>query len=141
MNLKSLYILILALSSSMFSQTITVDNTTNSPAQLVDLLLVNSCVTVSNIAISSNQSVAYFNKNGSAFPINEGIIIRNGLAMNTQGNYSNNATLSSQINTNTDAYLQSISNSTGQSSTITDVAFLEFDFIPVSNSFSFDFWN
>ena len=139
MNLKSLYILILALSSSVFSQTITVDNTTNSPAQLVDLLLVNSCVTVSNIAISSNQSVAYFNKNGSAFPINEGIIIRNGLALNTQGNYSNNATLSSQINTNTDAYLQTISNSTGQSSTITDVAFLEFDFIPVSNSFSFDF--
>ena len=91
MNLKSLYILILALSSSVFSQTITIDNTTNTPAQLVDLLLVNSCVTVSNIAISSNQSVAYFNKNGSAFPINEGIIIRNGLALNTQGIYSNNA--------------------------------------------------
>ena len=139
MNLKSLYILILALSSSVFSQTITIDNTTNTPAQLVDLLLLNSCISVSNISISSNQSVAYFNKNGSAFPINEGVIIRNGLALNTQGNYINNATLSSQINTNTDAYLQTISNSTGQSSTITDVAFLEFDFTPVSNSFSFDF--
>jgi gliding motility-associated-like protein len=139
MNLKPLYILLLALSSSVFSQTITIDNTTNTPAQLVDLLLVNSCVSVSNIAISSNQSVAYFNKNGSTFPINEGIIIRNGLVLNTQGNYVNNSTLSSQINTNTDAYLQTISNNSGQSSTITDVAFLEFDFIPVSNSFSFDF--
>jgi len=139
MNIKPLYYLLLALSSSVFSQTITIDNTTNTPAQLVDLLLVNSCVSVSNIAISSNQSVAYFNKNGSTFPINEGIIIRNGLVLNTQGNYVNNTTLSSQINTNTDAFLQTISNNSGQSSTITDVAFLEFDFIPVSNSFSFDF--
>jgi gliding motility-associated-like protein len=139
MNIKPLYYLLLALSSSVFSQTITIDNVTNTPAQLVDLLLVNSCVSVSNIAISSNQSVAYFNKNGSTFPINEGIIIRNGLVLNTQGNYVNNSTLSSQINTNTDAYLQTISNNSGQSSTITDVAFLEFDFIPVSNSFSFDF--
>lgn len=139
MNIKPLYYLLLALSSSVFSQTITIDNTTNTPAQLVDLLLVNSCVSVSNIAISSNQSVAYFNKNGSAFPINEGIIIRNGLVLNTQGNYVNNSTLSSQINTNTDAYLQTISNNSGQSSIITDVAFLEFDFVPVSNSFSFDF--
>ena len=139
MNLKALYILLLALSSSVFSQTITIDNTTNTPAQLVDLLLVNSCISVSNIAISSNQSVAYFNKNGSTFPINEGIIIRNGLVLNTQGIYVNNSTLSSQINTNTDAYLQNISNNSGQSSTIIDVAFLEFDFIPVSNSFSFDF--
>jgi gliding motility-associated-like protein len=139
MNIKPLYYLLLALSSSVFSQTVTIDNVTNTPAQLVDLLLVNSCVSVSNIAISSNQSVAYFNKNGSTFPINEGIIIRNGLALNTQGNYVNNSTLSSQINTNTDAYLQNVSNNSGQSSTITDVAFLEFDFIPVSNSFSFDF--
>jgi gliding motility-associated-like protein len=139
MNIKPLYYLLLALSSSVFSQTITIDNVTNTPAQLVDLLLVNSCVSVSNIAISSNQSVAYFNKNGSTFPINEGIIIRNGLVLDTQGNYVNNSTLSSQINTNTDAYLQTISNNSGQSSTITDVAFLEFDFIPVSNSFSFDF--
>ncbi len=139
MSLKNIYFLLLALSSSVFSQTITVDNTTNTPAQLVDLLLVNSCVSVSNIAISSNQSVAYFNKNGSTFPINEGIIIRNGLALNTQGNYINNATLSSQINTNTDTYLQTLSSNSGQSSAITDVAFLEFDFTPVSNSFSFDF--
>lgn len=122
-----------------FSQTITVDNTTNSPAQLVDLLLGNSCVEVSNISISSNQSVAYFNRNASSFPINEGIIIRNGIALNTQGLYSNGPDLSSIINTNTDAFLQNLSNNSGQSAPITDVAFLEFDFIPISNSFSFDF--
>jgi gliding motility-associated-like protein len=139
MNLRKIFFLLLATSVGVFSQTITINNTSNSPAQLVDLLLLNSCVSVSNIAISSNQSVAYFNKNGSTFPINEGIIIRNGLVLNTQGNYINNAALSSQINTNTDAFLQNISNNSGQTSTITDVAFLEFDFIPISNSFSFDF--
>ena len=139
MNLRKIFFLLLATSVGVFSQTITINNTSNSPAQLVDLLLLNSCVSVSNIAISSNQSVAYFNKNGSTFPINEGIIIRNGLVLNTQGNYINNAALSSQINTNTDSFLQTISNNSGQTSTITDVAFLEFDFIPISNSFSFDF--
>lgn len=137
--MKNFLYLFLLFSAASFSQTITVDNTTNSPAQLVDLLLGNSCVEVSNISISSNQSVAYFNRNASSFPINEGIIIRNGLAINTQGPYVNNANLSSQINTDTDAFLQNLSNSSGQSAPITDVAFLEFDFIPISNSFSFDF--
>lgn len=126
------------LSTSLFSQTITVDNTTNSPAQLVNLLLGNSCVEVSNISVSSTQSVAYFNRNTSSFPINEGIIIRNGVAVNSQGQYSN-TNLSTQINTSGDAYLQNLSNASGQTAAITDVAFLEFDFIPLSSTFSFDF--
>ena len=136
--IKILHILLL-FSAVSFSQTITVDNTTNSPADLVNLLLGNSCVEVSNISISSNQSVAYFNRNASAFPINEGIIIRNGIALNTQGPYVNDANLSSLINTDTDTFLQNLSNNSGQTAPITDVAFLEFDFIPISNSFSFDF--
>ena len=135
---KITYIFAILFSTSLFSQTITVDNTTNSPAQLVDLLLGNSCVEVSNISISSAQSVAYFNRNASSFPINEGIIIRNGAAINTQGQYLN-TNLSTQINTNSDVYLQNLSNSSGQTAAITDVAFLEFDFIPLSNTFNFNF--
>lgn len=133
-----LFIFAFLYSTYIFSQGITVDNTTNSPAQLVDLLLGNSCVEVSNISVSSTQSVAYFNQNGSAFPITEGVIIRNGAAINTQGLY-NNTNLSTQINTNGDLYLQNLSNSSGQTAAITDVAFLEFDFIPLSNTFSFNF--
>lgn len=121
-----------------YSQTITVDDTTNSPAQLVNLLLGNSCVEVSNISISSPQSVAYFNKNGSVFPINEGIIIRNGVANYSAGAYTGN-NLNSQINSINDPYLQNLSNSSGQMGSITDVAFLEFDFVPLSSKFSFDF--
>ena len=120
-----------------WSQTITVDDTSFSPQQMVDLLLSSSCSTNSNVNISSNQSVAYFNGNGSVFPITEGIIIRNGIAQNTTGPYTGN-NLSSQVSTNTDIDLQNISNQAGQSTTITDVAFLEFDFIPQSANFSFN---
>jgi len=122
----------------LFSQAITVDNTTNSPAQLVDLLLGNSCVEVSNISVSSTQSVAYFNQNGSTFPISEGIIIRNGVATFTQGPYTG-ANLSSSVTNSGDAFLQNLSDNNGGSSPIVNAEYLEFDFIPLSNSFSFDF--
>lgn len=120
------------------SQTITVNDSGVTPQGLVDLLLASSCATNSNISISSSQSVAYFNSNGSTFPITEGIIIRSGIAANSQGIYTGNG-LDSQVNTNGDADLQNISDQTGQSSTITDVAFLEFDFVPSSTNFAFDF--
>ena len=136
--MNKIYSIWLFFSVFSFSQTITVDNTSNSPAQLVNLLLGNSCLQVSNISISSNQSVAYFNRNGSAFPINEGIIIRNGRATDTQGAYSG-SNLSSTITTGGDAYLQSLSNANGGVKPIVDVEYLEFDFTPISNSFSFNF--
>jgi gliding motility-associated-like protein len=122
----------------LFSQAITVDNTTNSPAQLVDLLLGNSCVEVSNISVSSTQAVAYFNQNGSSFPISEGIIIRNGVAAFTQGPYMG-TNLSSAVNAPGDAFLQNLSDANGGTSPIVNAEYLEFDFIPLSNSFSFNF--
>ena len=120
------------------SQEIIVDDTVFSSELLVDLLLNNSCATSSNINVSSTQSIAYFNSNGSSFPIDEGIIIRSGVAINSQGNYTGN-NLSSQLNSNSDVDLEDISNQTGQSVNITDTAFLEFDFIPYSSNFTFDF--
>ena len=129
---------ILWMGTTMNAQTISVDDSGFTPQQLVDLLLSTSCVTNSNISISSNQSVAYFNGNGSAFPIAEGIVIRSGIAANSAGLYTGND-LDSQVNTNGDADLQAISDAIGQDATITDVAFLEFDFTPASTNFSFDF--
>jgi gliding motility-associated-like protein len=131
-------VLFLLIFKSINAQTITVDDTGFSPQQLVDLLLSTSCATTSNINVSSTQSVAYFNGNGSVFPIGEGIIIRNGIAANTAGLYTN-TNLSSEVNTNGDPDLQAISDATGQPAVITDVAFLEFDFVPSSTQFSFDF--
>ncbi|TVZ54974.1 gliding motility-associated-like protein [Lutibacter sp. Hel_I_33_5] len=130
-------IAILCFCNSGFSQ-VTVNDSNLSSQGMVDLLLSNSCATRSNISVSSNQSVAYFSNNGSNFPLNEGIIIRNGIATHTQGIYTGN-NLNSQLNTNSDADLQTLSNQSNQPAQITDVAFLEFDFTPSSTNFSFNF--
>ncbi|MBL4643893.1 MAG: choice-of-anchor L domain-containing protein, partial [Flavobacteriaceae bacterium] len=121
----------------LFAQTITVDATRN-PNDLVNLLVGNSCAAISNVQISSNQSVAYFNQNGSSFPINEGVIIRSGIASYTQGSYTGN-NLDTQVNTNSDVDLQQISINSGQVAQITDAAFLEFDFVPPATNFNFNF--
>uniref|UniRef100_UPI00404A9BC4 choice-of-anchor L domain-containing protein n=1 Tax=Flavobacterium sp. TaxID=239 RepID=UPI00404A9BC4 len=132
------YLWLLLFSVIGFGQQIQVTNDQFSNSELVDLLLGNSCTEVSNISTSSTSSVAYFNRNNSAFPIEEGIVIRNGDALLSGGPFTNE-NLSSQINTDTDAFLQFLSNQSGQQNPVTDVAFLQFDFIPLSNSFSFDF--
>mgnify|MGYP001617971504 CR=1 FL=1 len=122
------------------SQTITVTDNSHNATDLVNLLLGNSCVEVSNISISSPQSVAYFNQNGSAFPIAEGVILRSGIATHTQGTYTGNNLSGIASGGGTDAFLQNLSNSSsGTTTPILDLAFLEFDFVPVSSAFSFNF--
>lgn len=138
--MKKIIHILLLFSAVSFSQTITVDNTTNSPADLVNLLLGNSCVAVSNISISSNQSVGYFNQNGSSFPINQGIILRSGNILDTQGLYTGSNLSTTASGGGADAFLQNLSNtSSGTTSALTDLSFLQFDFVPISSSFSFDF--
>jgi gliding motility-associated-like protein len=124
--------------TGIIAQSIRIDDSSRDAYQLVQLLLKNSCTTASNVSISSSKSTAYFNNNDSAFPIKEGVIIRNGIAKYTEGKYTGN-NLSSQLNNNSDSDLQKISNSAGQDTPITDVAYLEFDFVPLSSKFSFNF--
>ena len=138
--MKKIIHFLLLFSAVSYAQTITVDNTTNSPTDLVNLLLGNSCVAVSNISISSNQAVGYFNQNGSSFPISEGIILRSGNVLDTQGLYTGSNLSTTATGGGTDAFLQNLSNtSSGTTSTLTDLSFLQFDFVPISSSFSFDF--
>lgn len=131
-------LLSIASSKSLVSQSILVDDKNYTANSLVDLLVSNNCVTTSNFNLSSNQSVAYFNNNNSNFPIQEGIIIRNGVAKNSEGKFLNNK-LSSQINSDIDEDLNEISNNSGQNSRVTDIAFLSFDFISQSSEFDFNF--
>lgn len=138
--MKKIIHFLLLFSAVSYAQTITVDNTTNSPTDLVNLLLGNSCVAVSNISISSNQAVGYFNQNGSSFPISEGIILRSGNVLDTQGLYTGSNLSTTATGGGTDAFLQNLSNtSSGTTSALTDLSFLQFDFVPISSSFSFDF--
>jgi len=120
------------------AQTIVVDDTSYNSEQLAKLLAPNPCTQISNTSISSDKSVAYFHKNNADFPIFEGVIIRSGIATYSQGAYTN-SNLSSQVSTNGDPQLQAISNSSGQNSTITDVAYLEFDFVSPTSDFNFNF--
>lgn len=126
-----------SLNAHLSAQTVSVD-ISNTPAQLVDMLMDGSCSVRSNQRISSPQSVGAFYNNNSNFPISEGVVIRNGKVMLTQGAYTGQG-LSSQVSTNSDSDLQEISNNSGQIATITDVGYLEFDFVPNGNNFNFNF--
>ncbi|RXG19144.1 gliding motility-associated-like protein [Leeuwenhoekiella aestuarii] len=105
---------------------------------LVNQLFNDACAEVSNISISATQAGGIFNNNGGAFPLANGVVLRTGNAQFTAGPYTD-TNLSTQLNTNNDAYLQSLNEATGNGAQIEETTFLEFDFIPLSSNFSFDF--
>lgn len=133
-----LFIIIFSSCSTIFGQGIIVDDDSYDAMGLAELLLTNSCTEIEDASFSSSNSVAYFDANGSDFPLSEGVIIRTGTASFSEGIYTGD-NLSSQENDNSDPDLEAINNASGQPSDITDVAFLEYDFIPLSDSFNFDF--
>ncbi|MDX9791438.1 MAG: choice-of-anchor L domain-containing protein, partial [Candidatus Kapabacteria bacterium] len=114
---------------------------------VTDILLSSTCATVSNITYStgsnfgSTNGIGYFNKNGSTFNFEDGIILSTGNAANAQG--PNSSTLSDgSANTTTwggDADLQAILAAQGVTGILSNATKLEFDFIPVTNTISFNF--
>ncbi|MGB5942503.1 MAG: choice-of-anchor L domain-containing protein [Leeuwenhoekiella sp.] len=135
--MKKITLLLLLFTAFAGAQTVSVDNN-KTPEELVGLLLDNGCLDVTNINYSSAESVAQFDNNGGVFPMKEGVLIRSGQAALTGGPYTGEG-LSSEINKNTNAYLADLNAQSGQSTKITDVAHLEFEFVPLSGNFSFDF--
>ncbi|WP_343329716.1 choice-of-anchor L domain-containing protein [Polaribacter staleyi] len=128
----------LIITTSLFSQTVSIDDTSYTEEQLANQLIENTCISKSNFIISSNKSVANFNNNGGSFPIRKGIIIRNGIAKQTEGSFTD-TNLSSKISSNGDSDLQTINEQEGGVSNITDVAFLKFNFTPISKIISFNY--
>lgn len=138
MSPKIFYFFLL-LSCFGYSQTVSVDDSTYSATDLANLLLNGSCIDPENVSYSSAQSAAYFNNNGGTFPLSEGIIIRSGIASHTAGMYTD-TNLSSSINNINDPDLDAIADAvSGQNGFITDTAFLQFDFTPISSDFNFNF--
>lgn len=129
---------LILLSFNGYAQGIIVDDTGYSSQALAELLVNDGCVDIQNSSRSSSAAVAYFNSNGSDFPIEEGVIIRTGRAKYSEGTYTG-SNLSSSLNNNSDPFLEDLNNSEGQPTDITDVAFLEFDFVPLSHNFEFNF--
>ncbi|MBF4493622.1 T9SS type B sorting domain-containing protein [Flavobacterium sp. MR2016-29] len=135
----TLFLLLLFYSTISLSQGIVVDTTTLTIPELIrEELMQNACANENNFKFSSHLGIGKFTSTNPNFPISEGIIIRNGIAKYTEGNYTGNNE-SSQLNTANDSDLQVISDSNGQIVPITDVSFVQFDFTPLSSNFSFEF--
>ena len=138
MKTKS-FILFFLLTLKSFSQGIVVDTTSLSIPELVHTVLMpNSCSNETNFVYSSQSGIGKFTNSNPLFPFPNGIIIRNGIAKYTEGIYTG-LNQSSQLTNLGDPDLQIISNSSLQTGAVTDVGFIQFDFTPISSSFSFDF--
>jgi len=134
-----LFLFLLFFSALSFSQGMVVDTTTLGIPELIrQELMQNACANESNFKFSSHQGIGKFTSNNPNFPISSGIIIRNGIAKYTEGSYTG-SNESSQLNTAIDADLQVVSDNNGQIVPITDVSYVQFDFTPLSSTFSFDF--
>ncbi|MDP5043601.1 MAG: choice-of-anchor L domain-containing protein, partial [Leeuwenhoekiella sp.] len=137
--LRLILCLIALVSLSLNAQQVTVSNP-RPAGELVDLLFNDSCAEISNVSISSIQAAGSFSNNGGAFPLANGVVLRTGVATLTGGAYTGNtADLSSELNTNSDTYLQNLNDASGSGAQINETSFLEFNFTPLSSNFSFDF--
>lgn len=133
-----------------------------SDEQLVkDVLMTgDECSVFSNIKSNRKSGVAYFNKNGTDFPFSEGLLLSTGYADTAPGptRYVSSAQFiggetnrdSGEIGTGSDPDLDNaiplenieinIGNETFEIlETRYDATYIEFDYIPFSDSISFDF--
>lgn len=126
------------------SNFVTVSQNQYSIEELVrDVLIDIQCVEIYNITWSAgplDAGIGYFEKNNSTFPVDAGIVMQCGNAMQaggpnvgmpmSTGNWGGDAQLLS--------YIQSIGFDPGINS-YNDVSKIEFDFVPLAPTMSFDF--
>lgn len=126
-----------------FSQ-ITVTQT-QTPQQLVDNVLTGNGVIITNVTYNYSNpdaqnvqtTIGYFNNNGTAFPITEGVIMGTGdvslaVGPNTTGSSTNNNGVASPDPSDPD--LAAIG-----TATINNECILEFDFIPAGDTIVFNY--
>ncbi|MEC3907587.1 choice-of-anchor L domain-containing protein [Tamlana sp. 2201CG12-4] len=125
----------------MFSQQISIDDSVDLPSLIQDNL-VDGCVDISNISSPVNgnssgfSSYAYFERNGSNFPFERGIMLSTGGAT-SGGNALTTPTLSEGSNTwGSDPDLEA---ALGSSNSYVNATAIEFDFISISNQFQFNY--
>ena len=124
---------------------IVVDNTTQTPEELVQNVLVGTGVTVSNVQFNASVPLAqavqtqcgYYDATGTTFPIPEGLVLATGDAQvcvgpNNSGSSTNNNGVAVDPN---DLDLAQI----GSPFTMNNEAILEFDFIPTGDSIVFNY--
>lgn len=146
MKKNSLILTLAVLFTTAFtgSAQIAVDNTTQTPEQLVQNVLVGTGVVVSNIEFNYSVPLAqttqtqcgYFDATGTTFPITEGLILGSGdvtlaIGPNNSPSATNNNGVAPDPN---DPDLNAIS-----TTTINNEAILEFDFVPSGDSVVFNY--
>lgn len=114
-------------------------NTNGSPQWLIENVLLGNGVSATNISFQGDSSVqvAFFDKNNSNSPLTSGILMTTGnvnLAPGSPGNFQGNAGLD-LANGSSDGDLQSLVGG----STTNDAVILEFDFVPLGDSVSFNY--
>lgn len=111
---------------------------------VTDVLIQNECANISNITFktgtdfNSVNGIGYFNKNGSSFPFNEGIILSSGNALSAPGPKSGTQMAGSSAWVG-DADLAAILTEQGITANTVNASIIEFDFFAISNSISFNF--
>lgn len=142
---KLLLLILLLLSTIGFSQPITVSATSYTVPQLVNNVLINSpCVSATNITWStgsnfgSSNGIGFFQNSNPNFPMNSGVILSTGNAMNAPG--PNTSTLNDgSLAWPGDTDLEATLAASGIPMVSKNASVLEFDFTPLSPNFSFDF--
>lgn len=144
--MKKLLLFVLFLLSTVgFSQPITVSSTSYTVPQLVNNVLINSpCVSATNITwrtgtdFSSSNGIGFFQNTNPAFPMQSGVVLSTGNAMNAPGP---NTTLLNDGSASWpgDANLEATLAAAGITMVSKNATVLEFDFTPISPNFSFDF--
>lgn len=132
-------LLLLFLTTAASAQYIQVDDTYTAQRLVENVLINNSCASISNVSVSgirdSSQSYGYFSGAGTTFPFANGIILSTGKARGAIGPNTSLLDDGSDRSWGGDRDLEvalNINNSV-------NATVLEFDFIPLSNSISFDY--
>nr|WP_294781513.1 T9SS type B sorting domain-containing protein [uncultured Flavobacterium sp.] len=140
--LKSLFVFLFInyACSSVNAQVITIDDQ-KTPQQLIENVLINtSCAVGSNATGKGDtfrpgkQSFAYFNRNGSNFPFEEGIVLATSTAQTAVGPFVSVLTSDDSTSWLGDSDLDQAIGTQSINATV-----LEFDFIASANSLSFNY--
>lgn len=121
-----------------FAQLVT--NTNQSPAGLVQNVLLGPGVTVSNIQFSgSQQAIGFFDGSATNVGIDNGIVITTGTVLNNgSGPHGPNNSTNSGLDNSAPGYFR-LNNLLGGGAQTYDAAVLEFDFIPYSDTVRFKY--
>ncbi len=141
--MKYSFLVLSILLATSFSQAQIQVTNTQTPADLINNVLIGSGVTATNITVNGSAALAttvqpsatYFNQNGTLFPITDGVLLSSGngnvaVGPNTATGESN----STGTLTVTDADMNAIA-----AATVTNGIVVEFDFVATGNYLEFNY--